>query len=197
MTENELKVDEIKVNDKSVNPSNAIRGAVSFLNFAIGFSSAHAAIPEVCSSQKSTGSELYAELRGIAPNGTKELICDVDVVSSNYEFKILVSNLDVLYPAIQIDIIDTRSTATLANRKIIASSSDKTINISPDTSLTAHAIEKAGFNQVFSGADFATIRTQLDQKKSLFTPERLAVNVSISIGLVRTVETCILSIISL
>lgn len=153
---------------------NAIKGTVSFFEgINIGFSSAHAGVSSVCASNKSSGSQLYAELRGIKSDGTKELICDVDLDGATYEFDIQVSNIDELYPVIQIDVIDTRPTPSFANRKIITSSTEKNLDINPDVSLTAAAIEKIVGTSLFVGTP-ETVRTNLEQKRQAFSPEKLA-----------------------
>ncbi len=141
--------------------------------------SAHAAEPTVCSSVKSAGSKLYAELVGLSAAGVKTVLCDTDVsVSGTYNFDLLVEDLDKRYSLVTIEVTDTRTSderdenaSSLNGRKSIIKPNDKTANLNPQDSITAHFIEKMGASDLFDPN--LNPREQLEVLKTHYTPTKL------------------------
>lgn len=140
--------------DEKSKSTGAIEGSVSVIINNI-FPSAYAGNLLLCQSQRTLTNNVYAKLIGIKADGSKEEVCDTDIVNGNYKFDITEDALNQKYKGLMVEVIDNRETGSkqYENRKAIVNMDDRRVDINPETSIVSEFIENLYLAEIFSGAD--------------------------------------------
>jgi len=148
----EIKEAVSEKKEKSGKTTSAIEGSVSaILNVFI--SQAHAGNILLCQSEKSSGSNVYAKLHGVKADGSKEEVCETDIVNGYYRFDI--TKRSFKYKGLVVEVIDNRSTGNkqFEGRKAIIDINSSVVDITPETSIVSEFIDHLYIADIFGDSD--------------------------------------------